>query len=71
MWLKILKKCGDKMEKITRLCNQCKKPMFNSWAGEWVNGKFIEIHTKCKEEWKATQSKNINKANNLEDSDEM
>jgi len=36
----------------TRLCNFCKKPMFNSWCGEWVNGKFIEVHSKCKEDWK-------------------
>lgn len=35
----------------TRLCNHCKKPMFNSWAGERINGKFIEIHQKCKEEY--------------------
>lgn len=41
----------------TRLCNHCKKPMFNSWAGEWVDGVFIEIHSKCKEDWKTSHLK--------------
>lgn len=39
----------------TRLCNHCKKPMFNSWCGEWVGKEFLEIHSKCKEAWKASQ----------------
>jgi len=26
--------------------------MFNSWSGEWVNEKFIEVHQKCKEDWR-------------------
>ena len=36
----------------TRTCDFCKKPMLNSWCGEWLNGKFIEVHQKCKEDWK-------------------
>ena len=31
-----------------RICNVCKKPMFNSLAGEWIDGKFIDVHEKCK-----------------------
>ena len=33
-----------------RICNVCKKPMFSSQAGEWINGKFVNIHEKCKKE---------------------
>lgn len=35
-----------------RICNVCKKPMLNSQAGEWINGKFVDIHEKCKKKRK-------------------
>jgi len=35
------------MIKEKRTCIVCKKPMFNSWAGKWVNGEFKDIHIKC------------------------
>ena len=41
---------------MKRVCDYCKKPMFNSWAGEWVGKKFIEVHEKCKTEWKKGQT---------------
>ena len=34
--------------KEKRICDVCKEPMFNSFAGEWINGKFVYIHEKCK-----------------------
>ena len=37
---------------MKRLCDFCKKPMYNSWGGERVNNKFIEVHQKCKEDWR-------------------
>lgn len=30
-----------------RLCNYCDEPMYSSWAGLWINGKFVHIHKKC------------------------
>jgi len=53
--------CG-KCKKSKRVCDYCKKPMLNSWAGEWVGENFIEIHTKCKEKWKLSQSKQMEKS---------
>ena len=43
-------KCG-KCKKSKRICDFCKKPMFNSWAGKHVGKKFIYIHNKCKKDW--------------------
>lgn len=34
-----------------RYCNHCKKPMHTSICGEWVDGKFLDIHQKCNEEF--------------------
>jgi len=46
-------------KKEKRICNVCKKPMFSSQSGEWRNGKFVDIHEKCKKKeklklWKIT-----------------
>ena len=38
------------MKREKRICDVCKEPMFSSWAGEWIDGKFIYIHEKCKME---------------------
>lgn len=49
------------VKKEKRICNVCKKPMFSSQAGEWINGKFVDIHEKCKpkrkEDWKTWELK--------------
>lgn len=47
------------MKREKRICNICKGPMFSSLAGEWINGKFVYIHEKCKKKetfeiWKMT-----------------
>lgn len=54
MFIHVGKKEGKeiKMKKEKRICNVCKKPMFNSLAGEWINKKFVNIHEKCKKKEK-------------------
>lgn len=47
--------------KEKRICDVCKKPMYGSQSGEWINGKFVNIHEKCKkkekfETWKLNNS---------------
>jgi hypothetical protein len=36
---------------MKRLCDNCKKPMFTSLAGEWIGGKFVDVHVKCNHDW--------------------
>ena len=52
----LCKGCLSETQNHKRLCAQCKKPMFNSWQGEWIDGEFIEIHSKCKEAWESSEN---------------
>ena len=54
------------MDLKKRICDYCKKPMFSSLSGVWVGKKFIEVHAKCKEDWKHQQIiKKYKKINNF------